>query len=311
MEYEMNIAVLLQQYDGFQNSVCRLVRDWIGQVYEIWKDQDRYILKIFRREYTEDAVQSVQVMDFLYQNDFPVPRIVRAAEKNGYCLTEEGAAAVIYEYVEGKEPERTGENLEMLGETVGRMRKIMERYPGEIRVHGQSFFTGRYLSVLRRKNCGETNDFARWGRTLWNRVCKLPAEFCHGDMHVGNMLENNGHLLFFDFDACAVASPVYDIATLCDGTDYFDSAVSRLEVGFIQTRKNLERFLRGYGRYYTLSTAEQSAVFDFIALRHYDIQATIIECQGLDCIDHAFIKNQYQWLVNWEKVCRRQDGKTV
>lgn len=44
-------------------------------------------------------------------------------------------------------------------------------------------------------------------------------------------------------------------------------------------------------------------MFDFIAIRHFDIQATIIENQGLNCVNKDFIKEQYQWLMKWDTVC--------
>jgi len=65
----------------------------------------------------------------------------------------------------------------------------------------------------------------------------------------------------------------------------------------------LDRFLKGYDKYYSMSDKEITAVFDFIAIRHFDIQATIIESQGLNCVNKDFIKEQYQWLMKWDTVC--------
>lgn len=36
-----------------------------------------------------------------------------------------------------------------------------------------------------------------------------------------------------------------------------------------------------------------------IAIRHFNIQATIIDSQGLDCVDDQFLDAQYMWLDIW------------
>jgi len=87
-------------------------------------------------------------------------------------------------------------------------------------------------------------------------------------------------------------------------TDYFSLSDSNFEIGFNQTYSMLERFLKGYSKFYMLNDTEIKSIFDFIAIRHFDIQATIIESLGLDCVNTNFIKNQYDWLMKWEKVCR-------
>lgn len=60
--------------------------------------------------------------------------------------------------------------------------------------------------------------------------------------------------------------------------------------------------MKGYEEYFKLYKEEEKAVFDFIALRHFDIQATIIECQGLDCVDENFLNEQYLWLEKWIEI---------
>lgn len=113
------------------------------------------------------------------------------------------------------------------------------------------------------------------------------------------MFQGKHSITLFDFDACAIASPVYDIATYCDATDYFDLSDQNFELGIIQTQQNVAEFLKGYETYYTLCKEEETAVYDFIAIRHFDIQATIIHCLGLDCVDEQFLDDQYHWLEKW------------
>ncbi|HBC92711.1 MAG TPA: hypothetical protein DCZ10_07340 [Pelotomaculum sp.] len=57
-----------------------------------------------------------------------------------------------------------------------------------------------------------------------------------------------------------------------------------------------------------LSEAEKESFYDFIAIRHYQLQATIVEICGLDCIDKQFIDKQLSWLINWRKQYVKERG---
>lgn len=64
-------------------------------------------------------------------------------------------------------------------------------------------------------------------------------------------------------------------------------------------------FLLSYekARNVTLSDYDVKSVYDFIAIRHYDIQATITECQGYTI---GNLENQHRWLMNWRDLCERK-----
>ena len=88
---------------------------------------------------------------------------------------------------------------------------------------------------------------------------------------------------------------MFDIMTMCDMTDYFS-----LKPEDIRTAKKVYRqFLSGYTEYHTLSQEEILSFPDWVAIRHFQLQATILEIHGTDCIDERFINWQLQWLENW------------
>lgn len=295
----MILDQLSKEY-GCKFEDIHLLRDWIGQVYIVKAENRRYILKIFRKQHSIAAKQSASVMNFLKENDFPVPEIRKTLSGESSFLTaEDSRVAVLYEYIEGTEPDRD-QNLKILGELSGRMRKIMEQYPGELFHRDEKFYIERYISLLSEMRYEGSDQFQEHGRKLWNRVKGSAVGFCHGDLHTGNMLMKNNQIILYDFDACGIAHPVYDIATLCDGTDYFDLSDRNFEKGIIKTKENAAEFLCGYSKYYDLNENELRALFEYVALRHYDIQATIIDCRGLNCVDNDFLDNQYKWLLKWE-----------
>ncbi|QSX05117.1 phosphotransferase [Sedimentibacter sp. zth1] len=303
----MDIKEELQQKYNCLFDNIKLIRDMIGQVYFVDRNNQRYILKLFRKNFFNQAIQSVDIMHYLYQNGFPVAKITDTFDGNKYFISEnENRVGVLYKYIDGIEPNK-GDLIVEIGEMTGKMRFIMSQYKNILFRHDNEFFINRYIKILDQMNYKDRGAFQQHGRDLWRRVNNLPLGFCHGDLHVGNMLIDDRQIInLFDFDAAAMAYPTYDIATVCDMTDYFSLNDRNFEIGFDETNRMLERFLNGYNRFYSLSDREIKSVFDFIAIRHFDIQATIIESQGLDCVDENFINRQYDWLMKWDKFCKNK-----
>ena len=82
---------------------------------------------------------------------------------------------------------------------------------------------------------------------------------------------------------------------LCDMTDYF-----HLKTEDIRTTKEVYRkFLSGYSEYRRVSNEELLSFPEWVAIRHFQLQATILEIYGTDCIDERFIESQLNWLNRW------------
>jgi hypothetical protein len=59
------------------------------------------------------------------------------------------------------------------------------------------------------------------------------------------------------------------------------------------------------------SISEIDAIFDFIPIRHYELIATITECQSLTSLSTAFLDEQYDWLLRWRELCERKRSTGV
>ena len=146
----------------------------------------------------------------------------------------------------------------------------------------------------------KVSAFKRHGDALWEKVKDLPRGCCHGDLYIGNIHQTTaGELFLLDFDTSCNAFPIYDIALVCNATDYFDFD----ESGYQKTQMILTRFLKGYEQFCTLSDFERDAVFNLLGVYHYQLQATIIEIYGLNCVDEEFLDQQFDWLMKWAKQC--------
>ncbi|WP_167956539.1 phosphotransferase [Anaerosporobacter faecicola] len=298
----MKIIDFINMQYGMEVVSVEVLRDWIGKVFLVVTKEKKYIYKQFREKNNPYAIQSTWVQEQLMENKIPVPMIIPTVENQLYSIYE-NCVCILYAFVNGSELER-GERLAELGNLCGKMRKCMERSRNTLAIHGREFFVDRYLKIIQKKKFGDELRFRQIADTLLRYLKDIPTGFIHGDFHAGNIFVKKDTLLVYDFDACANAYPVYDIATICDGTDYFSLDECNFTQGKTVTLNRMKTFLTGYEQYYTVSEAEQLAVLACIGIRHYDIQATIIETLGIDCIDQAFLSQQLQWLDHWCAVCK-------
>ena len=288
-----------------------LHRDMIGYVYiaegVAMGRAKKYILKLYRPFDTENALRSIGILEYLKQQDYPVVSIVptRAGGLHVIIDTPHGlSVAILFDYLDGPEPDLNTE-INDLGRQIGRLHQVMETYSHPLLHRGRDFYIDRYLDILRALNypLSRIVDLAAYGSECWSRLERLPTGFCHGDLHTGNMRQvSPGRYALFDFDIASRTHALIDIATLCDASNFnrFDPAA------YDHTRKVFERFYQGYRQEREISDAEFAAIFDFIPVRHYEIIATITQCQGMEELSLAFLDEQYDWLMRWRDLCERK-----
>ena len=280
------------------------LRDWIGYVYLVKCTDKMYIFKIYRHFHNENALNSIGIIQYLMEINYPVTRIVNTQDETPYIIinTQYGRhIAILFEYIKGVEPEKEIE-IENIARQIGLLHNAMKNYRGSIVVHGKEYFITRYINLCEKidLNTEKIMDLKRYGNELWDRIQKSSPGFCHADLHCGNMIrDKSGVYHFFDFDSACSAFSIIDVAVLSDDTDYFTFNID----DFDKTTVNIMRFTNGYNKECTVSDQDIKRVYDFIAIRHFDIQSTISECQGCS---KDLIENQHKWLMNWENLCEKK-----
>lgn len=295
---ENRLLEILKTGYGLEAPSLRFLREGGGQTYIVVNGPEKYLLKVVGGAFRNTARQSVTIMRDLKERGFPVPGL--RATRDGAAAYEtaadgEESLLVLMDFIEGVEPEPERCAAE-LGALVGSFHRLMEDCPVEPVSHGKAFFIGRYLDFLRRKNYPRLSAYEALGERLWEKVEALPQGRCHGDLHRGNLLQSrDGQLWLVDFDTVCRAPLSFDIMTLCDMTDYFHLKQADIRV----TKEVYSKFLTGYAQYRSLSHAELRAFPDWVAIRHFQLQATILEIYGIGCIDEGFIDAQLSWLHQW------------
>ncbi len=300
---------ILEKLSGFYSikfDKIEFVRKGGSITYCIWGLNKKYFLKIIPLVFIDTVRTSLDILIYLEKFDFPSPRVILTKDGFPYIEVEEYGNKtiwVLFNFIEGVEPDE-GENIETIGDLVGRLHSIMKKYKGNLPEHDKDFFIDRYINILHKKNynINKIQLFRDYGDYLWEKVKNIPRGFAHGDLHRGNLLkEPNGIYNILDFDTASIAFPVYDIMVMCNSTDYFQFN----ENGFHKSKRTYDTFLKGYTKHCTLTTNELNVFYDFIGIYHYQLQATIMEIYGLDCVDYKFLDNQLDWLMRWREQCAR------
>ncbi|MEK3761122.1 phosphotransferase [Paenibacillus sp. FSL P4-0338] len=307
MNHDHLIREINQSY-SLRMKQIKLHREMIGSVYLTEGGGKRYVLKIYRSFKTADAMQSIRILDYLQAHSFPAVTVLRTARLKNHILLEaqEGwLTAVLYDYVEGDNPDGFAE-AELIGYQTAELHKLMQNYPVEqLIMRTKDEYIDDYLSIMSELDCDSNSmsDLEQYGNELWGRMSKLPRGFCHGDLHTGNIIRNrHGQYVFMDFDDASGDYPGMDVAYMSDAThfnQYHDSM-------YDATQRLFERFYTGYSKVRTLSDIEIYAIFDFIAVRHYQIISRIVRCQGLQSVTKEFCDVQYGWLMRWQEICMRK-----
>ena len=296
---ERYLQEILAEYYGIENHSLEFLREG-GTLTYIVNGRPKYLLKVIGSAFSKTARQSVSIIRYLEGNGFPVPKTILTKSGDAILETEiegEKKQIVLMEFIEGNEPELEKCAFEV-GGLVGRVHQLMEKYPSEFASRGKEFFIGRYLNFLRKKNYPRVKEYEELGERLWDEVKDLPQGYCHGDLHRGNLLQNpEGRIFLVDFDTACRAPVMFDIMVMCDMTDYFNLKQEDIEL----TKEVYQNFLSGYLDYHTLSREEILSFPYWVAIRHFQLQATIIEIYGVDCIDEGFIDGQLYWLNKWQE----------
>ena len=296
---EMTLKDMLILNYGIESPSLEFLREG-GTTTYIVNGRSKYLLKVIGSAFSDTARQSASIMRYLEENGFPVPKTILTKSGEAFFETEidgEKKLIVLMEYIDGDEPELETCPAEV-GILVGRYHQLMEKYTAELVFHGKEFFIDRYIGFLRKKNYPRIKEYEELGEHLWDKVKELPLGNCHGDLHRGNLLQNKvGKIYLVDFDTACRAPLMFDVMVMCDMTDYFNLKQEDIEL----TKEVYRKFLLGYAGYHKLSREEILSFPYWVAIRHFQLQATILEIYGMDCIDEGFIDGQLYWLNKWQE----------
>lgn len=316
------LIMLLDEYYNIKNiKSLHLHRSFIGDVYLIEDDRQSYVMKIYKSLplHKKNAVNSTDIIDYLWENGITVPKVFKNKNKckTTTILAPEGEReVVITSFIEGKTISQSYNNdlHRIIGRQAAQMRSVMKDYPFLDRLIkiDEDYLIDNFLKVMNKyfpNKEVEISFFKNYGGILSQKIKELNSKhpqcigFCHGDFHDGNMIKTLADgVAFFDFDACGIGCNMLDIAVYCDKTDYFNLDKKNV----LETQKTLEVFLDGYTNLFPVSQIEIDSIPLFIALRHYELNATIpidrAPIEGTHWLNDNWVDAQYKWLKAWYEI---------
>ena len=311
------IVFLEKYYRIIDIDSLHLHRSFIGDVYIIKTKEHSYVMKIFKHDalHNSNIENSVKVMDFLYNKGVSVPEVINNVRRHQITtlLAPEGERdVVVTSYISGELTPNLDD--ETIAAQLAEIRKAMKDYPvlNELHQLDVDEMINRFIEIMNEyypDKDEEVEFFRSYGAYLSKKIKELNVKypesigFCHGDFHTGNIIKtSDSEVTFIDFDACTIGSILMDIATYCNQMDYFNFDASKLG----DTFRKVEIFTKSYSDTYSLSQEEIEAIPLYIALRHYELNATVplhrVPVEGKHWLNDNWLESQYTWLKKWQKI---------
>jgi Ser/Thr protein kinase RdoA (MazF antagonist) len=273
------------------------IDEGISDSYKLLCDSESYLLKIVGNSFKENIHSSLKVQEYLNRNNFALPELITNNDGELSSRIDSENSYIVYKFIDNKKLNQ-GFDYCKLGSLLGKLHVKMLDYDGGLENRDKYYYFEKYINYMNdmKYPANKIEEFRVIGEKLWMNVIGLPKGFSHGDAHIGNVLVNKEEqYIMVDFDTVNWSFSCYDIAVMCNATDYFNYESEQLK----QTLDNYINFLKGYCQHIDLSEKEIDSIYDFIGLYHFQLQATIIETYGIDCIDHKFLNKQLSWIKEY------------
>lgn len=174
-------------------------------VYKITSDKSSFIFKVAdHSKNKDDVINDTSIFQFLKENDFPAPRIIKASTQENFVKVE-GKYIYALTFLDGKTPEATVDNYRKLGELTAKLHNI-KGYKRRTKFTVES----------------EKSNFAENGKNFGKKYSDLvnslpsfagyPECLIHSDIGLHNTVQlKNGDIVLVDWDDAGIGARVLDI----------------------------------------------------------------------------------------------------
>lgn len=291
---------IIEENYSFRIKKIDLYKIGNSYIYNVYSSGKRYLFKLFDNVYDNHPLQSFQIIDFLYQNDFEVPQIIRNSQSELYIKISTPSGDWIgglFEFVELSEID-IKEDLLAVAELTAHMHTLMKKYNNTIDCFKKDFYIDRMINILKKyyPNDSRIDFFSKCGRMIFDKVELLPKAFCHGDFGLHNIYRSKKGITVINFDASSNSYPMFDITLVCDMTNFWEFNIKKMQ----QTKDCIDNFASIYTKYVELSQLEIDSYLYFLSLRQFEVRATVastaLKREGSYFLNSNYINDFQKWL---------------
>jgi homoserine kinase type II len=225
-------------------------RGRVNTSYHLWCGGERWFLRLSEAASEADVAFEAEVQRYLFQAQFPVPRLVTTTEGRPFTAVA-GKPAMLFAYAPGEELPRAEagpERCRRIGEQLGRLHELSAGFTAE---RPNPYGVARVASWLAELGDGGADPEVRAALPLLRQelaatssLTGAPRGLCHGDLFIDNVLwlgDRIGYLL--DWEMACLEAFAWDLAVAVDAWCWHDGydhlrAVALLE-GY-RSRRRLE-----------------------------------------------------------------------
>lgn len=184
MDIDIISRVISEKY-GIENRVVKNLKSSVGNVYDVYSNNFRYIVKIYND--LEHVNRMIKVSEILNNANINLPKIIKSIDNIGYVEIN-NYYMIVYEFLDGdpiKYDVNGLINRDIIFEIAKNVRKIHDLFTNNIGFEEIDFGIN-----LKRKS------------------------LLHFDLTKDNVLNNNGVVEFIDFDDAKYGESVIDVSIL-------------------------------------------------------------------------------------------------
>ena len=316
---EALIASVLTNYPIPKPHSCHLYKRGFNDTYLVETEQERYILRVYRRGWrTKEEIDfELELLAFLHDRNQPVAYPIGREDCSftTEVATPEGKRyAALFSYAPGRavNEKLDGRQSQHLGEVLAIIHQILDNFNSSFsRPHlNNEYLLDRSMQAIAPLYKHRNNDINYLQKQIEQikqqlEALELPNSapaygICVGDVHSGNAhFDEQNQATLFDFDQCGYGWRAFDIAK------FMHIAITwKVDI----TVRNL--FLEGYQAVRQLNAAELDSIPLFIKTAHIWVMGLGTGAVG-DVIPYGWFTDDWldQRLVTLKRLNNCNNGK--
>jgi len=284
--------IIIQNYNLMNINNIFLIKSGINDIYKIVSKENQYIFKIYH--YTKeinDLEIKVKFIHYLQSNNILVSYPFKTIN-NQYIISvnyPEGMRfAILTNFIKGSElTYKSDYDAYLYGRDIAKLHIVSKDFSlisknkkydiHQILINSQTIIE----NFLSKNYPNHLLFFSKFSRKLLRKLnnLNLTQQYCHNDLHGGNVKINKKNISFFDFDFCGYGYIIYELA------------VFKWSCMIGNRPTNWEQFIKGYESILKINTMELKYILYFVAIRDIIIMSMYIN--RINIIGHEIISDTY------------------